>query len=61
MPVIGATIPALTMPNGCVGIDCAILKAAIGIGVVFKGAIGATDGIPKLKIDKYIKLNLFLF
>lgn len=46
MPVIGATIPALTMPNGCVGIDCAILKAAIGIGVVFKGAIGATDWIP---------------
>ena len=46
MPVIGATIPALTMPNGCVGIGCAILKAAIGTGVVFKGAIGATDGIP---------------
>jgi len=47
MPVIEATcIPALTMPNGCVGIDCAILKAAIGTGVVFKGAIGATDGIP---------------
>lgn len=47
MPGIGATIPpALTMPNGCVGIGCAILKAAIGIGVVFKGAIGATEGIP---------------
>lgn len=46
MPVIGATIPALTMPNGCVDIGCAILKAVIGIGVVFKGAIGATDGIP---------------
>lgn len=46
MPVIGATIPALTMPTGCVGIGCAILKAAIGIGVVFKGTIGATDGIP---------------
>lgn len=46
MPVIGATIPALTMPIGCVGIGCAMLKAAIGIGVVFKGAIGATDGIP---------------
>lgn len=47
MPGIGATIPpALTMPNGCVDIGCAILKAAIGIGVVFKGAIGATDGIP---------------
>lgn len=40
-PVIGATIPALTMPNGCV-----ILKAAIGTGFVFKGATGATDGIP---------------
>jgi len=46
MPVIGATIPPLTMPNGCVGIGCAMLKAAIGTGVVFKGAIGATDGIP---------------
>jgi len=46
MPVIEATIPALTMPNGCVGIGCAILKAVIGTGVVFKGAIGATDGIP---------------
>lgn len=42
MPVIGATIPALIMPSGCVGIDCAILKA-IGTGVVFKGAIGAID------------------
>lgn len=45
-PVIGATIPVLTMPNGCVGNGCAILKAAIGTGFVFKGAIGAMDGIP---------------
>lgn len=44
-PVIGA-IPALTMPNGCVGNGCVILKAAIGTGFVFKGAIDATDGIP---------------
>lgn len=43
MPVIGATIPALIMPNGCVGIGCVILKAAIGTGFVFNGAIGATD------------------
>lgn len=46
IPLIGGTIPAVTMPNGCDGIVCAILKAAIGTGVVFKGAIGATDGIP---------------
>lgn len=45
-PVIEATIPVLTMPNGCVGNGCAILKAAIGTGFVFKGAIGATGGIP---------------
>lgn len=55
MPLIGGTIPAVTMPNGCDGIVCAILKAAIGTGVVFKGAIGATDGIPNLKIDKYMR------
>lgn len=44
----GATIPGLTMPNGCVGNGCAILKAAIGTGFVFKGAIDATDGIPTI-------------
>lgn len=62
-PVIGATIPGATIPgltmpngcvgngcvgNGCVGNGCAILKAAIGTGFVFKGAIGATDGIPTI-------------
>lgn len=45
-PAIGATIPVLTMPNGCVGNGCVILKAVIGTGFVFKGAIDATDEIP---------------
>lgn len=45
-PVIGAIILVLAMPNGCVDNGCAILKAAIDTGFVFKGAIGATDGIP---------------
>lgn len=31
--------------NGCVGNACAILKAVIGTGFVFKGAIDATVGI----------------
>lgn len=46
IPDIGATMPVVTIPNGCVGNGCAMLKAAIGTGFVFKGAIGATDGIP---------------
>lgn len=46
MPDIGATMPPVTILNGCAGNGCAILKAAIGTGFVFKGAIGATDGIP---------------
>lgn len=56
-PVIGATIPALTVPNGCVGNGCVILKAAIGTGFVFKGAIDATDGIPIIKI-KIIHISI---
>lgn len=43
-PVIGATI--LVQDNGCIGIVCAIPKAAIGAGVVFMGAIGTIAGIP---------------
>lgn len=46
MPDIGATMLPVTILNGCAGNGCAILKAAIGTGFVFKGAIGATDGIP---------------
>lgn len=41
-PGIGAT---MLEHNDCVGNACAILKAAIGTGFVFKGAIDATDGI----------------
>lgn len=43
MPVIGAT---MAVHNGGVGNGCATLKAAIGTGLVFKGAIDATGGIP---------------
>jgi hypothetical protein len=43
MLVIGAT---MADANGCVGNGCVILKAAIGTGFVFKGAIDATGGIP---------------
>jgi len=43
MLVIGATMADV---NGCVGNGCVILKAAIGTGFVFKGAIDATGGIP---------------
>lgn len=56
-PVIGAAIPVLTMPNGCVGNDCVILKAAIGTGFVFKGAIDATDGIPVINE----RLNIYQY
>lgn len=42
-PVIGTTI---AVHNDCIGIVCPIPKAAIGVGFVFKGAIGATVGIP---------------
>lgn len=39
----------LVQDNGCIGIACAIPKAAIGVGVVFKGAIGAAADIPVWK------------
>lgn len=42
IPVIGGTMPA---PD-CAGNVGAILKAVIGIGLVFSGAIDATAGIP---------------
>lgn len=45
-PVIGATMP---VQSGCIGIVCPIPKAAIGVGFVFKGAIGATAGAPVTK------------
>ena len=48
---IGTTIPGTI---GCIGIVGPIPKAAIGVGFEFKGAIGATAGIPTVKTNIHL-------
>lgn len=56
---MGAT---MAVQSGCAGNGCVILKAAIGTGFVFKGAIDATGGIPTVISERInqqmLKLHL---
>lgn len=52
--VIGAMIP---VDNGCLAIVCPIPKAAMGVGFVFKGAIGATADMPVQKTNSLLGYN----
>lgn len=54
----GGIIPVGT---ACIGIAWPMVKAAVGIGAVFNGAIGATGGIPAKIVSCLFYANITNF